>query len=77
MSKIEKRKRLGHAGQMERKKARAIHKLKVAVHEVVHPVALLEAKNAPGTSQSETIHWYLEGKRVEAGGQGRDRSEQG
>ena len=32
--------------------ARAIHKLKVAVLAVVPPVVLLEAKNAPGMSQS-------------------------
>ena len=56
--------------------ARAIHKLKVVVHAVVPPVVLLEAKNAPGTSQSEVLHGHLEGKRVEAGGQRSDRSEQ-
>ena len=42
--------------------ARAIHKLKVAVHAVVPPVVLLEAKNAPGTSQSEAFMGIWRGK---------------
>ena len=56
--------------------ARAIHKLKVAVHAVVPPVVLLEAKDAAGTCQSEIFHGHLEGKRVEAGERRSDRSEQ-
>ena len=54
--------------------ARAIHKLKVAVHAVVPPVVLLEAKNAPGTSQSEALHGHMEGKRAEPDGQRSNRS---
>ena len=54
----------------------AIHKLKVVVHAVVPPVMLLEAKNAPGTSQSEIFHGHLEGKRAEADGQRSDRNQQ-
>ena len=46
------------------------------MHAVVPPVVLLEAKNGPGTSQSEIFHGHMEGKRVEAGGQRSDRSEQ-
>ena len=42
--------------------ARAIHKLKVAVHAVVPPVVLLEAKNAPGTSQSKFFMGIWRGK---------------
>ena len=47
----------------------AIHKLKVVVHAVVPPAVLSEAKNAPGTSQSEVFHGHMEGKRAEADGQ--------
>ena len=46
------------------------------MHAVVPPFVFLEAKNAPGTSQSEIFHGHLEGKRADAGGQGGDRSEQ-
>ena len=46
------------------------------MHAVVPPVVLLEAKDAPGPSQSEIFHGHLEGKRVEAGEQRSDRSEQ-
>ena len=49
--------------------AHAIHKLKVVVHAVVPPVMLSEAKNAPGTNQSEVFHGHMEGKRAEAHGQ--------
>ena len=56
--------------------ARAIHKLKVAVHAVVPPAVLLEAKNAPGTSQSEALHGHMEGKRAEPDGQRSNRSQQ-
>ena len=56
--------------------ARAIHKLKAVVHAVVPPFVLLEAKNAPGTSQSGIFHGHMEGKRVEAGERRSDRSEQ-
>ena len=42
--------------------ARAIQKLKVALHAVVPPVVLLEAKNAPGTSQSEAFMGTLSEK---------------
>ena len=41
----------------------AIHKLNVVVHAVVPPVVLLEATNAPGTSESETFHGHTEGKK--------------
>ena len=46
------------------------------VHAVVPPVVLSEAKNAPGTSQSEVFHGHMEGKRAEADGQRSDRSQQ-
>ena len=46
------------------------------MHAVVPPAVLLEAKNAPGTSQSEIFHGHMEGKRVEAGERRSDRSEQ-
>ena len=46
------------------------------MHAVVNPVVLLEAKHGPGTSQSEIFHGHLEGKRVGAGEQRSDRSEQ-
>ena len=46
------------------------------MHEVVSPVGLLEAKNAPGTSESEIFHGHMEGKRAELEGQRSDRSEQ-
>ena len=54
--------RAGGADENERV-ARAIHKLKAVVHAVVPAVVLLEAKNAPGTSQSEIFHGHMEGKR--------------
>ena len=81
----------------------AIHKLKAVVHAVVPPAVLLDAKNAPGTSQSEVFHGrmavvppvvvievkkapgtsqsevfhgHMDGERVEADGQGSDRSEE-
>ena len=53
-----------------------MHKLKAAVHEVVSPARLLEAKKAPGTSESETFHGHMEGQRAEPDGQMSDRSEQ-
>ena len=56
--------------------ARAIHELKVVVHAVVPPVVLLEAKNAPGMSQSEIFHGDMEGKRAEPDRERSDRSEQ-
>ena len=56
--------------------ARAIHKLKVAVHAVVPPVVLLEAKNAPGTSQSEAFHGHMDGNKAETDGQRCNRSQQ-
>ena len=43
--------------------ARAVHRLTVAVHEVVSPVGLLEAENAPGTSESEIFHGDMERKK--------------
>ena len=46
------------------------------VPAVVRPVGLLEAENAPGTSQSEIFHGRMEGKRAEPDGQRSDRSEQ-
>ena len=46
------------------------------MHAVVPPFVFLEAKNAPGTGQSEIFHGHLEGQRAEAGGQRSDRSEQ-
>ena len=54
----------------------AIHKLKALVHAVVVPALHLEAKNAPGTSQSEIFHGHMEGKRGEVNGQRSDRSQQ-
>ena len=56
--------------------ARAVHKLNVVVHAVPPPVVLLEGKNAPGTSQSETFHVHMEGKRAEPDEHMSDRSEQ-
>ena len=56
--------------------ARAIHKLKVVVHEVLPPVGLLEAENAPGTNQSESCHGHIKGKRAEPDGQRSNRSQQ-
>ena len=41
----------------------AMHKLKVVVHEVVSPAGLSEAKDAPGTSESETFHGPAEVKK--------------
>ena len=77
MSNKLKKKVLRACGANEKERvARAIHKLKVVVHAVVPPVVLVEAKNAPGPSQSEIFHGHLEGKRVEADGQRSDRSEQ-
>ena len=55
---------------------RSAHTLKAGVHAVVPPAVLLEAKNAPGTSQSEVFHGHMEGKRAEADGQRSDRSQQ-
>ena len=45
--------------------ARAIHKLKVAVHAVVPPVGLLDATNAPSTCESEIFHGHIEGKELD------------
>ena len=56
--------------------AHAVHKLKVAVRALVRPVVLLEAKNAPGTSQSEIFHGHMEGKRAEPDGQRSNGSQQ-
>ena len=42
--------------------ARAIHKLRVVVHAFVHPVALLDAKDAPGTCESEIFMGIWRGK---------------
>jgi hypothetical protein len=56
--------------------ARAMHKLMAVVHEVVSPVRALEAKNAPGTSESESFHGRMEGKETEPDGQRSARSEQ-
>ena len=50
------------------------HQLKVVVHAFVPPVVLVEAKDAPGTSQSEIFHGPMEGKRAEADGQRSDRT---
>ena len=41
----------------------------VAVHEVVSPVGLLEAKNAPGTSESQIFHGRMEGKNLNRTGE--------
>ena len=49
---------------------------KGVVHAVVLPVVLLEANNAPCTSQSEIFHGHDEGKRAEADGQNSNRNEQ-
>ena len=56
--------------------ARAMHKLAAVVHEVVSPVRALEAKNAAGTSESESFHGRMEGKQTEPDGQMSDRGEQ-
>ena len=56
--------------------ARAIHKLKVVVHAVVPPVGLLEAKNAPGTGESEIFHGEMDGNRARLEGQRSNRSHQ-
>ena len=37
--------------------------MKVVVHEDVFPVGFMEAKNAPGTSESEIFHGHMEGKK--------------
>ena len=46
------------------------------MHEDVSPVGLMEAKNAPGTSESEIVHGDMEGKKTEPDEQRSDRSEQ-
>ena len=51
----------------------AMHKLTVAVHEVVSLVGLLEAKNAPGTSESEIFHGRMERKTTEPNEQRKER----
>ena len=56
--------------------AHAMHKLTVVVHEVVSPGGLLEAENAPGTSESEIFHRHMEGKKPKPEGQRSDKSEQ-
>ena len=56
--------------------AHAMHKLTVVVHEVVSPGGLLEAENAPGTSESKIFHGCMEGKNLEPEGQRSDKSEQ-
>ena len=77
MSKKYKKKVIRACGAYEMERfARAIHKLMVVAHVFVPSVGLLEAKNAPGASQSEIFNLHMEGKRVEAGGQKSDRSQQ-
>ena len=46
------------------------------VHEVVPPVGLLEAENAPGMSESGIFHGCMEGEKPEPDEQRSDRSEQ-
>ena len=61
-AKITKKSVLGAVGTDEKEQiARTMHELKAAVHEVVSPAGLLEAKNAP-----------MERKKNEASGQRSD-----
>ena len=56
--------------------ARAIHKLKVAVHMVVFPVGGLEAKNARHSGESRFFKRPMERKKNEPNEQRSDTSEQ-
>ena len=46
------------------------------MNAVVPPLVLLEAKNAPGTSQGEIFMGHMEGKRTEPDGQRSNSSQQ-
>ena len=42
------------------------------MHEAVPPVGLLEAENAPGTSESGIFHGHMDGEQTEPDGQRSD-----
>ena len=62
--------------QIEKRMARAIHKVKVAVYVFVFPFSGLEAKNARHSGESRFSKRPMERKKAELNGKRSDRSEQ-